>query len=586
MDERIRLQQNLACLRKIHPAVYGQFESLSRNDAPGEVFPGGDYSVDIQKALEGGADFFYFIGIGDGALLVQNAERIAGENRGALVIEPSLENFLYALRRYDFRPCLRGGKFFWAIGEELETSIAEVLDRTLCSAATRPFFFITPTSGDSQERDRLGGVLQWLRAEIIRRKKLLMDRLQQLPSRLPVKSQRPKRIWTFDDFRGKAKFSTIQQVLIRNLLFGLRRLGYETEYTVLRDGQYYPPYYRILRMALFEPDLIFLCNLGPAYEMALGVELSRSLKIPKVTWFADDPVYAEHLLMRYKASPDETYLIADYEWGGPLRENGAKPPLFMPGAATRARRGRKRGSRLCDVVFVGQVRDRRAFFAALSPAWRDYAQRVVSEKLRYPRKDVREAMALFPMPSLLEADRLDELRQQILWEANTRFRVNAVMALADCDLRIYGNDAWLALLPPDMARRCFRGILRFQHLAEVYRNARIALNVHSLQSYTCLNVRDFDVPASGGFLLSDWLPRAEEVFNPGFIGDLPLNADSSQEVFFYRTIPEMKRLVEYFLQNEDRRLECVERARTRVLSDHTYAHRAEFLDELFQTLLP
>ncbi len=332
------------------------------------------------------------------------------------------------------------------------------------------------------------------------------------------------------------------------------------------------------------PDLIFLCNQGPAYEMSLGAELSRSLPIPKVTWFADDPIYAEHLLLRHKITPDETYLVADYEWVDPLIENGASPPSYMPGAATHTRRGKKRSSRVCDIVFVGQVRDQRAFFESLSPAWKAYCQKVVMEKLRYPRKKVREVMAQFPMPGYLAADRMDELRQKILWEANTRFRMSVITSLSDYDLRIYGNEAWVALLPPSLAQRCFRGVVRFKHLPEVYRNARITLNIHSLQSYTCLNVRDFDVPVAGGFLLSDWLPRAEEVVRPGYVGDLPLPEDYDREIFFYRTLPELKQLANYFLEHEEQRHECTERARRRILSEHTYSHRAQWLHELFQSI--
>jgi spore maturation protein CgeB len=160
--------------------------------------------------------------------------------------------------------------------------------------------------------------------------------------------------------------------------------------------------------------------------------------------------------------------------------------------------------------------------------------------------------------------------------------VNVITALSDCDIRIYGNEAWLALLPTSIAERVYRGVLRFRHLFEVYRNACVTLNIHSLQSYTCLNVRDFDVPAAGDFCYRTGCPVRMRFNRPGFIGDLPLNEESAQEVFFYRTIPEMKKIAEYFLRHEDHRMACIDRARKRVLAGHTYAHRAQFLHELFQ----
>jgi hypothetical protein len=240
-----------------------------------------------------------------------------------------------------FAPGFVRGKVFWAAGKDWESQIEAVFDTTICYAASQPYICIYDTDLSRARNDLWPDLIQWLRGEIARRKKSLTERIKNLPSMLRMRPNASLRIWTFDDFRGKARYTTIQSVLMRSLLFHLRKFGYETRYTVLRDGCYYPPYYRIFQMAEFEPDLIFLCNQGPAYEMALGADLSRSLNIPKVVWFADDPVYAEHLLLRHKVSPDETYLVADYEWGDPLVENGSSPPLFMPGAATRTHRAQK-----------------------------------------------------------------------------------------------------------------------------------------------------------------------------------------------------------------------------------------------------
>jgi len=581
MEHQKRLAQNLSCLCKYHPDIYPLIQTSSRYEPDIETGDAGHSVSSVRSSLESGSDYFYWIGFGDGAAFDQCVDEIVSENRGVMVVEPSLEIFVSALYYHDMRKWLKNLKVEWVIGGGYETQLELIWRRSLCYAAANPLFIITSSAVSVDRFNLLKGMLDYIRIECIRRKKVLTDRIKNLPSILKDRKDGPLRVWTFDDFRGRARFSTIQSVLIRNIFHGLRNKGCQTEYTVLRDGHYYPPYYRVFKMALFEPDIIFMCNQGAAYDTALGAELSRSLPIPKVIWFADDPVYAEHLILRNKTSPEETYLVADYEWGDPLVENGAAPPQFMPGAATRTRRGKKRGSRKCELVFVGQVRDQRAFFQSLSPAWRTYCQKVIQEKLRFPRKKVREVMAQFPLPGKLEADRTDELRQKVLWEANTRFRLKVIQSLSDYDLRIYGNDAWLSLLPPKMAERCFRGLLRFKHLFEVYRNAAITLNIHSLQSYTCLNVRDFDVPASGGFLLSDWLPRAEEVFKPGFVTDFPLEDVSDQEVFFYRSPLELKKLVDYFLVHEDQRNSCIERSRQRVLAEHTYAHRADFLHELF-----
>jgi spore maturation protein CgeB len=114
----------------------------------------------------------------------------------------------------------------------------------------------------------------------------------------------------------------------------------------------------------------------------------------------------------------------------------------------------------------------------------------------------------------------------------------------------------------------------------VYRNAIITLNIHSLQTYTCLNVRDFDVPASGGFLLSDWLPRVDDFFVPGFSDDLDRLQEKEIEIFLYRNPTELRRVVSYFLENPEARHPIIERARQRVIEYHTYSNRAKTLAQL------
>lgn len=576
--------KNLSALRKRYPAYH---ESIFKGWPVGvkqgtrmarsNGFELSSPRIDLET------DFIYLFTLHTTHGLRRCVEHIDRGNRGMAVIEPDPVRFIETLMSDDLAEYLVHTKIFWAVGETWKRDLDGIWEQSYACAAAKPMWIDGGSRGLGDTDRETARILTELKQEARQRKLDLFTLVKTLPRRLAAAAGRePKRVWTFEDLRNKASFSTIQTVLIRNLLFGLRSLGYQTEYAVMRDGFYYPPYYRILRMAKFEPDIVFLCNQGPAYDFCLGAELSRSLPIPKVVWFADDPVYGEHLIKRHKITPDEHYLVADYEWDRPLLEHGAKTVHFMPGAVTKTRRGKKRGSRKCEIVFVGQVRQLRPFFASLSGSWSVYCEQVIREKLRFPRKKIREIMDQFPMPGELADDYLDELRQKLLWEANTRFRVGVIRALAGYDLVVYGNDDWNSFFTEEQSKRMFRGVLSFKHLFEAYRNAAITLNIHSVQSYTCMNVRDFDVPAAGGFLLSDWLPRANEVFTPGFVNDLPPRDDSNHEVFFYRNLVELKQLADYFLAHDDQRQACIERARARVVNEHTYLHRARQLDRLFR----
>ncbi len=599
--------KNLSSLRKNHSSIFNDLQtSLSESVNGLENEDHSDFSFVVEQmykssgigekrsnlnslnqilhSINKGMDFLYLLGL-DADMLLKCYAEIVKENRGIIIIEPNIDVLHSVLVNSDVRTLFWSNKIFWALGRDVDKQIIQIMKTTLCYAAAQPRFHFGRKITSDGEHAYFNELLNFLKHEIRERKSSITQKLKSLPDILKPEPEGKPRIWSYQDLRRRARYSLIQHVLMRTFMFYFRRMGYETEYTVLHQDHYYPPYYRLLKMALFEPNLIFLCNESPAFEFVLGREFSRSLPIPKVIWFADDPLYGEHLFKRHKISTDETYLIADYEWADTLKMHGANSVDYLPGAATKIRRGRKRASRFCEVVFVGQVRDQSAFLNQLSPSWRDYCHRVISEKLRFPRKKVRDAMAQFQVPNPISDDRMDEFRQKLLWEANTQFRLNIIRALAGFDIRIYGNEDWLKLLPPKLAEQCYFGLLSFKHLFEVYRNSKITLNIHSLQSYTCMNVRDFDVPAAGGFLISDWLPKADEVYRPGFVSDLPLDEESDQEVFFYRSIPELIQLTEYFLEHEHHRRACIERARDKVMEGHTYLHRAEKLNCLFQSLM-
>lgn len=575
------LQKNLSSLRKHQPALFDEIapalEHAPQHNAK-SVLPNLHKNT-FNQSIEQGTDFIYLLGFIQPEQFIEIANTFTQENRGILILEPNLDQWIASISKHDFTPLWQNKKLFWVMGSNWQSQLDAVWNTTHCYAAAKPGFILPLKNQRSLDTET------YIKQNIRQRKKLLNEKIHHMPDTVKQLPKHPLRIWCFEDLRGKQKYSTIQHTLIRTLFHHWRDMGCKVEYLRFVDGEYYPPYYRIIRLIKFQPNVIFLCNKSPAYEFALGAKLSRSLPIPKIVWHADDPVYGEHLLERYKITDDESHWVADYGWQKTLEQYDARNVQYLPGACTKIRRGKLRGKHKCEIVFVGQVRDQSGFFSNLSPGWRQYAEKVIAEKLRFPRKDVNEVLNQFPKPEAIPLDLFDEIKQKILWEANTRFRLQIIKGLVNFDLKIYGNPAWLKWLPPDIAKRCFRGILHYKRLFDVYRNAKITLNIHSLQTYTCMNVRDYDVPASGGFLVSDWLPRAEELFQPGFVSDLPLQDDAAQQVFFYRSIPELQRITSYFLEHEEQRMTCIERARQHVLQNHTYRHRAQTLHKHMLKLL-
>jgi spore maturation protein CgeB len=101
----------------------------------------------------------------------------------------------------------------------------------------------------------------------------------------------------------------------------------------------------------------------------------------------------------------------------------------------------------------------------------------------------------------------------------------------------------------------------YADLPRFYPMSRISLNCTSRQMKGAVNQRVFDVPASGGFVLTDRREQLEGLFEPG------------REVLVYDGPEEIPGLVERLLADDPLRREVSRAARARILAGHTYEHR-------------
>lgn len=133
-------------------------------------------------------------------------------------------------------------------------------------------------------------------------------------------------------------------------------------------------------------------------------------------------------------------------------------------------------------------------------------------------------------------------------------------------LGIWGP-GWQGWLAERRAREAFRGEGLSPHEAcRVYNASMINLNTHHHQSRDGgVNTRAFEIPAAGGFELTDHVPGMEALLEPG------------REVAVYRTAEEAADLARYYAKAEDERRRIAEAGRRRVLAEHTYRHRMETL---------
>ena len=99
------------------------------------------------------------------------------------------------------------------------------------------------------------------------------------------------------------------------------------------------------------------------------------------------------------------------------------------------------------------------------------------------------------------------------------------------------------------------------------RMAMINLCLSSQQLNNAVSLRAYEVPASGGFLLTDWKADLEHLFAP-------------DEIVTFRSVEEMNDKIAFYEKHPDKRLPIIRKARERVAKEHLVIHRIQKMLEI------
>lgn len=140
--------------------------------------------------------------------------------------------------------------------------------------------------------------------------------------------------------------------------------------------------------------------------------------------------------------------------------------------------------------------------------------------------------------------------------------------LAGADLCVFGK-FWEKTLRPEVLKGNF---IENDDLYRYYANADIVLNDHrdDMRYYGFVSNRVYDVTASGGFVLTDYLPEIEEAY-----GD---------SVATYKDYYDFKEKLEYYLAHPEIRAEMAQRARQITLERFTADKAAQIFDGIFKNI--
>lgn len=112
----------------------------------------------------------------------------------------------------------------------------------------------------------------------------------------------------------------------------------------------------------------------------------------------------------------------------------------------------------------------------------------------------------------------------------------------------------------------------FDAAARKYAESKVCFNISMTDD---LNMRTFEVMATGSFLLTSWIPTIEEFFEDG------------KHLVLYRSLDEMVDKAKYYLAHDDEREKIAQAGYEEVIKKHTIQNRVDvILNEYLKSLKP
>lgn len=371
--------------------------------------------------------------------------------------------------------------------------------------------------------------------------------------------------------------------LVAEVLAALQRLEIPTHCLPLTDlerGQTRFVEALLQAVTTFRPDFLLTINhLGLDREGRL-LDLLEELNLPLASWFVDNPQLILHDFPR-QASPWCTVFTWDRDTLPWLSDMGFSRSFFLP-LATDPERFRPPcpadpppdSAWAADVSFVGssmvrQVREALSRMSGFPGLVRDY-ESLAAQFSHSPSRHVGLFLKKAHPERYQDYTNLPDVRKRLdfellmTWEATRQYRTRCVTEILPFSPVIAGDSLWHHTLPSRPSWRHVPRLDYYRDLPRFYPLSKVSLNCTSMQMKGAINQRVFDIPACGGFVITDRRDQLDFVFEP-------------DETAWYEDPAEIADLVRHYLASPGARQNITMKAQKRILADHTYAHRLSSL---------
>jgi spore maturation protein CgeB len=401
--------------------------------------------------------------------------------------------------------------------------------------------------------------------------------MNQLPSF--NEGQTPK-IWGYTVAPYRMQYS-IHVEMMKSLFQGFSSAGWDAHLCIIPCERWSTRLKLLHEIVSFNPDIVFFLNTDsePFFHALFG---HSNLNRYRWNWLVDEYSFSTIGDGENLRQLDHVYAM-DPAYVDRLSSRDLGALHYLPVAASIDSLGTPRPEYSHSLSFVGSVVDLTENKNLLNKTDRDWIEEKINAVLSgellstaIPETQIgcsrtliqhAEAYAASVRKPHLKSNRA--IRYWLSVEANTRKRVQTMIALHSMNIQIYGPKDWLQLLPTEMKQN-YHGPVAFHDLPDLFASSTINLNLHSLQCPTSLNPRDFDILAAGGFLLSDYVNESDS----GYL--IP-----EHDAVFYKDQSDLLTKTAYYLEHEDERQQIARQGHQTAMQKGLLKHRAKQMIEYF-----
>jgi len=357
-------------------------------------------------------------------------------------------------------------------------------------------------------------------------------------------------------------------------IYGFKALGWDTSVESFGSGTHDEPDAHerlVFRIQSYQPHMVLSINHVGCDQEGYIPSALRQAGIPLAIWYVDNPFALLPSDIKVMIGDASLLLSFDSSYVNELQDQTGVTAVHLP-LGTNPERfyplGFPDAQPEMDISFVGNLgidmlHHQRLGLEKNNPGLGKLVDRI-SDSLISGNSDTGEfsfktlAQSMDINWNLLSPELQNHIRIASDTDASVRKRISIVSSLRKFNIKVVGGPEWEQYLPPE---HLLPPVGYLNGLCAVYRNSRISLNITRLQLRSGVNQRIFDVPATGSFLLTDRSPELENYLQPG------------EEVGVYENAHDIKDKVGYYLSHNNEMKKITERARDRVLKEHTYQHR-------------